>query len=86
MKRIKQDFQIQHIKKKNLPLFQSVVFQSPKMTQPYLPELGMQQLFSFVTTTTQQRNRAVVTRKNTKNVKASVSKCSSHNASRSNIQ
>ena len=41
--------------------------------------LGTPQLVSFATTTTRQRNRASVTRKNTKNVKLSVSNGSSHN-------
>ena len=39
---------------------------------------------SFATLTTRQRNGALETRKNTKKVKALVSKCSSHNEKRQN--
>ena len=41
--------------------------------------LSMRQFFSFATTTTRQRNRASVTRKNPKNVQTSVSKWNSRN-------
>ena len=45
-------------------------------------ELGTRQFFSFSTTTTRQRNRAAVTSKIQKNVKALMSKKSDHNEDR----
>ena len=45
-------------------------------------ELGTRQFFSFSTTTTRQRNRASVTSKIQKNVKALMSKKSGHNEER----
>ena len=47
-------------------------------------ELGTRQLYSLATTTTRQRNRASVIRKNTKNVKVVASKWISHNKDRQN--
>ena len=50
----------------------------------FYSELGTRQCFSFATTTTRQSNAALMTRKHTKKVKASVSKWSSNKEYRHN--
>ena len=44
-----------------------------ELCECFTVELGTQQFYSFATATTRQRNKVCVTRKSTKNVKASVS-------------